>query len=365
MFHSMLLFGWTLMHVYAFGRAATIPALTRRVPRRVLFAVGLVLWASFLLLRWAERAPGGLPTRLLELALMDWLAALFLVCTALLAADLVTGFGYLWPKQAAAVRGWALVVGGGLSLVAMAQGLRPPVVERYEVRLPGLPAERDGTVVVAMGDLHLGSQLGERWLRARVEQVKAESPDLVVLLGDVVEGHGEPQGDLLSALRGLSAPLGLWAVAGNHEAHGGDDTAARLLEAAGFQLLDDRWAEVCPGLVVAGVSASHAWGRPEENRAAVAQALAGRPPGAVLLLSHLPRNTAEAAAAGVGLMLCGHTHGGQIWPFGYLVRWSNPLLAGRYDIGNLAVIISRGAGTWGPRMRLWQRGEILRVTLRR
>jgi predicted MPP superfamily phosphohydrolase len=63
-------------------------------------------------------------------------------------------------------------------------------------------------------------------------------------------------------------------------------------------------------------------------------------------------------------MLCGHTHGGQIWPFGYLTRLTYPLLAGRYEVGGMPVIVSRGAGTWGPRMRLWRPGEILRVTLR-
>jgi hypothetical protein len=63
-------------------------------------------------------------------------------------------------------------------------------------------------------------------------------------------------------------------------------------------------------------------------------------------------------------MLCGHTHGGQIWPFSYLVRRTYPLLAGRYEVDGMPVIVSRGTGTWGPRMRLWYPGEILRITLR-
>ncbi len=63
-------------------------------------------------------------------------------------------------------------------------------------------------------------------------------------------------------------------------------------------------------------------------------------------------------------MLCGHTHGGQIWPFSYIVKASYPLLAGQYDINGMPVIVSRGAGTWGPRMRLWKPGEIERITLR-
>ena len=92
--------------------------------------------------------------------------------------------------------------------------------------------------------------------------------------------------------------------------------------------------------------------------------LARRPAGATILLSHAPWEIERAAAAGVGLMLSGHTHGGQIWPFGYLVGTRYLHLVGRHQVEALTLIISRGLGTWGPRMRLWYRGEILAVTLK-
>jgi predicted MPP superfamily phosphohydrolase len=66
----------------------------------------------------------------------------------------------------------------------------------------------------------------------------------------------------------------------------------------------------------------------------------------------------------VGLMLSGHTHGGQIWPFDYLGRRVYPLFEGRYEVDRMTVIVCRGTGTWGPRMRLWRPSEMLRVTLR-
>ena len=68
--------------------------------------------------------------------------------------------------------------------------------------------------------------------------------------------------------------------------------------------------------------------------------------------------------AGVGLMLSGHTHGGQVWPFGYFAAFWHPYLEGACEIGGMTLLVTRGAGTWGPRMRLWSPGEILRVTLR-
>jgi predicted MPP superfamily phosphohydrolase len=98
-------------------------------------------------------------------------------------------------------------------------------------------------------------------------------------------------------------------------------------------------------------------------RSNLAKALTGRPSGATVLLSHAPLQTDFAAGNGVDLMISGHTHGGQIWPFGYLVRQRFPLLEGSYQIGDMMLVVSRGTGTWGPRMRLWHPAEILRLTL--
>jgi uncharacterized protein len=83
-----------------------------------------------------------------------------------------------------------------------------------------------------------------------------------------------------------------------------------------------------------------------------------------VFISHAPIHADIAAKHGANLMLCGHTHNGQIWPFNYIVRMAFPLLTGRYDINGMTVIVGRGTGTWGPRMRLWQRGELLRIVLK-
>ncbi len=364
MFGIMLTTAWTVLHLYVVGRACSVPWIVRWLPRAYLIGAGAVLWASFPLVRYAEHAGSGPASRTLELLGMTWLAVLFLTAMALLAADVGTGFGFLFRRQAPALRGLGLVVGGGLSLLALVQGLRPPVVRPYEVGLAGLPAERDGTVLIALSDLHLGSLLGRQWLDARVNQVLAESPDLIVLLGDIFEGHGEPRAELVSDLRRLHAPLGVWGVTGNHESHGGNGVGGRALADAGVRLLRNGWAEPCPGLVLAGVDYAGRRRDAGAPRDTITPALANRPPGASVLLTHAPELAERAAAAGAGLMLCGHTHGGQVWPFCYLVRRRYPLLAGRYEVPGMPVIVCRGTGTWGPRMRLWHAGEILRITLR-
>ena len=154
-------------------------------------------------------------------------------------------------------------------------------------------------------------------------------------------------------------------MTGNHEYYAGLDRSVALFEAAGYRVLRDSAAEVIPGFVLAGVDDLGARRRfGGRNDQAIGRALADRPPGAVVLLSHSPLQPEKAAALGVGLMLSGHTHSGQVWPFNYLVRLSNPLVGGRYEIGGMTVIVGRGTGTWGPRMRLWQPSEILRITFR-
>jgi predicted MPP superfamily phosphohydrolase len=363
-FRYILISVFTLLHIYVFGRMASVPFLKRFIHRNLIIGFGAGLWTIFFFAIVFHHGGSGTLSTMLELFGMNWMAILFLLCVPLLAVDLITGFGFLMSRSAPSLRGWALVIGVALSVIALIQGFRPPVVQSYDVHIPGISNEMDGTVIVAMSDLHLGALLGEKWLAERVTQVQEERPDLIFLLGDLFEGHGTPHDALIQILSRLSAPLGVWAVPGNHEFHGGGDGNIALINETGVQLLRDRWVEVRPGFVLAGVDDLTSSRRSGNNVDHVSKALAGRPLGTTILLSHTPWQFEEAARAGVNLMLSAHTHGGQIWPFGYLVRLFYPLLAGRYEVEEMTIIVNRGTGTWGPRMRLWRRGEILRVTLR-
>ena len=187
-----------------------MPFVNRHVSLNLLIVTGVFLWAIFFIGRLFHHGGNGTLATTIELFGMLWMGALFLLFIPLFTMDVITAFGFLLPRLAPSLRGWALFVGAVLCVIALVQGLRPPVVQRYEVQLPGLSGEMDGKVLVAMSDLHLGSLIGKRWLAARVAQVKEERPDLVVLLGDVFEGHGQPQEELLPILRRLSAPLDIW-----------------------------------------------------------------------------------------------------------------------------------------------------------
>jgi predicted MPP superfamily phosphohydrolase len=364
LFAVILAVALTLLQCYVFWRAASVPFVRRHISPRVLIGVGVALWASYFFSAALDRVDTGALATSLELWSMTWLAVLFLMSVALLAVDAVTGFGLLFPRVAPRLRGAALAVGVGLTVLALVQGLRAPVVQSHEVYSRQLPVSLDGAVIVAISDLHLGSLLGATWLAARVEQVQAEKPDLVVLIGDVFEGHGVPAVELLTVLKSLSAPLGKWGVVGNHEMHSGGDANGALFESAGVHLLRNGWIELRPGLILAGLDSLSLGPAAGVDGPALAATLAGRPQGATVLIAHAPPPQELVAGSGVDLLLSGHTHGGQLWPFGYLVRQWFPLFEGRYQVGTTTVIVSRGTGTWGPRMRLWKPAEIIRVTLR-
>jgi predicted MPP superfamily phosphohydrolase len=285
------------------------------------------------------------------------MGVLFLLLSAMLCVDVVTAGGWLFAKSAPQIRATAAIVAAALSLIALVQGLRPPVVRDHEVRLAGLPEEHDGLVLVAMSDLHLGTLNGDRWTRRLVERVNGLRPDMIAVIGDIIDGRD-------ARLEGLSAPLGVWAVTGNHEFYRGLESSVRALETSGLTVLRDRWEEAAPGLIVAGVDDLTARQQFGERDGHVENALSDAPAGPAILLSHSSWEAESAARAGVGLMLSGHTHAGQIWPFNYLVRLRYPLLVGRYEIEGMTVIVCRGTGTWGPPMRLWRASEILRITLR-
>lgn len=363
LFISIVLTVWTGMHAYVLWRV--LPLAAAPVLRRIILIVGVALWLSYPLSRFAAHAGLNRTGLILEAAGATWMGVLFLTMCCLLMADVVTGFGWLLPRWVPILRQAALVAAGLLSCLALAQGLRPPAVEDYEVRLADLPAELDGKVLVQLSDLHLGDLLGRRWLEGRLAQVEAIRPDLLLITGDLVDGNAGAVEALLPDLKRFHAPLGVWAVTGNHEFYAGLDRCVALMEAAGLKVLRDRAEEAAPGLVLAGVDDLTARRQFQMDGDPVDRALRGRPPGATIFLCHSPLKADEAAAHGVGLMLSGHTHDGQIWPFGYLVRFAYPRLAGRYEVGGMSLIVSRGTGMWGPPMRLFRRSEILRITLRR
>ena len=356
----------SLLHFYVAARLYRIDALRRRVSPRWWWLGAVVVWLLYLAgvqvgdeeLDW-RWWPGQFS--------MMWLGISFILAMCLLLADLLTGFGW-WARRQAVSRALAIaaVAGVMVSGFAIFQAVRAPVIKEHEVVLDGMPAALDGTVLVAVTDLHLGAQRGAGWLADRVAQINALSPELVVMVGDQVEGRSPGEAQLPEVLRRIDAPLGTWAVTGNHDFHGDLGATLAEFEAGGVRWLRDASVEIAPGLVLSGIDdIGRRMRRGGDYAAGLGEVLDQRPPGASILLSHTPATglVARAAGQGVDLMLAGHTHGGQIWPFGYLVARQFPPLVGEHGFDDMTLVISHGAGSWGPRMRLWHPGEIHRIVL--
>ena len=135
--------------------------------------------------------------------------------------------------------------------------------------------------------------LGQKWLAARIAQVNEQKSDIVILLGDIFEGHGLPDNQLIPALKRLNAPMVVWAVPENHEFQGGGNVS--LFQAANFKLMRNSRTEIKPGLALAGLEDLTAVDRNGFSGDLLAQTLAVHTPGAIILLSHIPWETEEAA----------------------------------------------------------------------
>jgi predicted MPP superfamily phosphohydrolase len=232
-------------------------------------------------------------------------------------------------------------------------------VVQHEVRIAKLPEPLNGSRLIILSDLHPGSQPGSVWLAKRVPQLRRLKPGIIVLLGDIFEGHGLPSSARQPILAQFRAPLEVYAVTGRHEFHSNSDAAIAMSKQAGVQWLRNRSKLVAPGLLQAGSDElSHHPGNSHDEDQAT-PLLSKRPQGATILLSHSPLQVTQAASAGTAPMLSGHTYGGQIWPFSYLVERFYPYLAGRNQMAHRQ---SRHR-LWSPRMRLWYPGEIIEVTL--
>jgi len=308
---------------------------------------------------------------------------MFLLLVSLLGADLVrlvarlarrTGDAPDDPgRRAMAARlaaGVATVLSGGLAAVAFRTAQGPIAVKRVEIALARLPKSHDGLRIVQMSDIHVGSTIGKAFVEDLVRHSNALAPDIIAITGDLVDGSVADLGEATAPLGALRARHGVYFVTGNHEYFSGAEPWLVELTRLGIRVLRNERVSIGVGadaFDLAGVD-DHSAERFGGTTAAEAmrRALGDRDvTRELVLLAHQPRSFTDATPFGVGLQLSGHTHGGQMWPFGVFVRMSQPFLAGLHRRGDSQIYVSRGTGYWGPPMRLGAPPEITELVLRR
>lgn len=364
-FFSIVMGIWLVFHLYVGWRLWGLPVFASPKSHRVLLLGLAALYFSYPLGRILYHHGWPRLGTAIEYGGGLWMGTLVLLLTTLGIVDLVTLFGGVLKPWVMTLRAGAVGVALILAVVAWVGGyVRPRTVE-LEVELPGLPRSADGLVVAQLTDLHLGALIGERRLRSVIEQIDSMSPDLVVVTGDLVDGDAGTVETMVPALRTLTAPLGVYSILGNHEIYAGPERCRTLMRDSGFVVLDATAVEVADGLWVVGIPDSGRGPGTDGLDGALEQSLYHVGEGAaVIFLQHAPGNEEATAAAGASLMLNGHTHGGQIWPFHYMVRRAYPHIAGVRKINGMTQVVSRGAGRWGAPMRLFAPSEIYRITLR-
>ncbi len=274
------------------------------------------------------------------------------------------------PARSRIVAAAVLAVSVVLVLWGYAEAMRVPRVRQVAVTMPRLGADLDGLRVVLLTDTHYGPIDRARWSARVVAAVNELDADIVCHTGDIADGSVSQRRAQAAPLGTVRARLARAYVTGNHEYFGEAQGWLDHMRELGWEPLHNRHLVVRRGgaqLVVAGVDDATAAssGRPG-HRADHAAALAGADRDLpVLLLAHQPKQVGAAVAHGVDLQLSGHTHGGQIWPFHYLVRLDQPAVGGLSRHGDRTQLYtSRGTGFWGPPLRIFAPSEITVLTLR-
>ncbi|WP_097875922.1 metallophosphoesterase [Streptomyces sp. ms184] len=260
------------------------------------------------------------------------------------------------------------VVGGAAAAAGLATVgygtygvLRGPSVKRITVPLAKLPRAAHGFRIAVVSDIHIGPILGRAHTRRIVDTINATSPDLVAVVGDLVDGSVADLGSAAEPLAALRARHGSYFVTGNHEYFSGAEQWIDHVRELGLVPLENARVEI-EGFDLAGVN--DIAGETEGQGPDFGRALGDRDRGrAAVLMAHQPVVIHDAVEHGVDLQLSGHTHGGQLWPGNYLAELANPTVAGLERYGDTQLFVSRGAGAWGPPVRVGAPSDITVVEL--
>jgi len=367
-FVTIVLTVLALMHLYVYWAAVCAVSHARRVRLLgggVLAAFGLVTVAAFV----TRRTPG-VPLALPYVGYV-WLGVLLYLVLFLAAGELVRFAARRFDAGRRRLLS-RVVVGAalGAALGTIGYGLavaRRVRVERREVVLDRLAPAFDGFTVAAVSDIHLGHFTGGADLARIVTMINSAEPDVVAVVGDLVDGGVAELGAAAAPLRDLVAPT--YFVTGNHEYFSDAADWVAYLPTLGVRVLRNEHEQLRRGpavLTIAGCDDRTAAGSGVPGHGFdLDAALRGRDPAAaVVLLCHQPVMVDRAARAGVDLQISGHTHGGQLWPITHLALVDQPVLAGLVRVGPTWLYVTRGVGFWGPPARVGSPPEITLLTLR-
>ena len=275
------------------------------------------------------------------------------------------------PERSRVVAGVVVAVVVALLAWGYAEAMRVPRIRHVDVDISGLGSGLDGLRVAVITDTHYGPIDRTRWSAAVVDRVNELDADVVCHVGDIADGTVDVREAQARPLATVRARLARVYVTGNHEYFSEAQGWLDYIDGIGWDVLHNKHIVIereGDQLVIAGVDDATAQASGVDGHGAnLEAALADTDPTLpVTLLAHQPKQVVQAVAAGVDLQISGHTHGGQIWPFNFLVRLDQPVVHGLSRHGERTQLYtSRGTGFWGPPFRVFAPSEITLLTLRR
>jgi predicted MPP superfamily phosphohydrolase len=253
-----------------------------------------------------------------------------------------------------------LIAGGFINAII-------PVIKEYNITINKTAGEIKTLRIAAVSDIHLGSIIRKRSIKKLSGMLNEIKPDLVLLLGDIVDGEIGPvlRDDLLQHFTCPKCYDGLYAITGNHEYIGGAARTIPYIESKGIRVLKDEIVTLKGGIQLIGRTdrdSRRFYGKERSSLEDLMKQVDTTKP--VILLDHQPFNLDESSKRGVDLQLSGHTHNGQMWPLNYVTARIYELSYGYLKKGSTHFIVSSGYGLWGPRVRSGSRSEVLVVNIK-
>ncbi len=345
-----------------------------QVPHPYALASWAGIWLGFLSIVGGFIGGRVLPkpaAHLLQWVGFGWLGAFGLLLVGAAASDLVVWAASFFVAMPAAIGTYGALGVIAVALPALIYGFwvaRRPEIKRITIGIPGLGQALDGTRIVQISDVHIGETLGKGFAQRVADTVNSLKPDIVAVTGDMIDGTVARLKDQVAPLGTMRATHGVFYVTGNHEYYSGGAAWEAEARHLGFNVLHNEHKVIERNgaqLIIGGVTDVEGARFSPAHAPRVDLAFAGAPASAPrILLAHQPRFAKSAGGENVALMLSGHTHGGQMFPFMFLVKLQQPVIGGFATIAGVPTYTSKGTGYWGPPFRVGPRGEITEITLR-
>ena len=257
--------------------------------------------------------------------------------------------------------------GGIFSLYGILNGNRKPEVILQKIKFKNLSTDLKNFKIAHISDLHVGSQIKADFVEDVVNKINNIKPDIVVFTGDAADGSVENYGNELNPLKNIQSKYGNFFVTGNHEYYSDLNGWLNKIYDLGFTILINESKIINVGknnLLITGIPDRSAGNFIKSHRNNIKKALNKiTNTDFKILLAHQPKDIEHAIKYKFDLQLSGHTHGGQYYPFSFLVQMAHPFLKGLHKMKNTQIYINQGTGYWGPSIRIGTVSEITEIIL--